>query len=221
MEIQWFGQACFRVITTKNKQDFVRIVIDPFSEEIGIKLPFLEAEILLVSHNHYDHNNIAQVRGDPFLIQEPGEYEVKDVFIQAIPSFHDNSQGEERGDNLIFTIESENLGICHLGDLGQKRLTDEQLEKIGDVDILMIPIGGIYTINGKEAQDIIAQIEPRLIIPMHYSLPSLKVKLEGVEKFLKVMGQKAETQRKLKIQKKDLIKEEMEIILLEVSRQRK
>jgi len=215
MQINWLGHACFRILWAQNKHEPVRIVIDPFSEEIGLKLPPLEAELLLISHNHYDHNNIAKVRGNPFLIQEPGEYEVRDVFIQGIDSFHDDSQGKERGKNIIFTIEAEGLNICHLGDLGQKRLTDEQLEKIGNIDILMVPVGGIFTIDGRGAQDIISQIEPRLVIPMHYSLPKLKIKLDSLDKFLKVMGQKAETQKKLKIQKKDLPTEETEIVILE------
>lgn len=216
MQIFWIGQSCFKINLAQNNKETVRIIIDPFSEETGLKLPSLEANILLVSHNHCDHNAIAKVKGNPFLIQEMGEYEVKDVFVQGISSFHDDVQGAERGKNIIFTITAQGLNICHLGDLGQKELTDDQLEKIGPVDILMLPIGGIYTIDGKQAQGIIAQIEPKIAIPMHYSLPKLKIKLETLDGFLKAIGQKKiEAQKKLKIQKKDLLIEKTEIRILE------
>jgi L-ascorbate metabolism protein UlaG (beta-lactamase superfamily) len=217
MQIYWLGQSCFRIDSAKNKQETAKIVINPFSEEIGLKLPLLEADILLISRDHYDHNNIGRVKGNPFLIQEPGEYEIKDVFVRAIPVLHDDSQEGERDKNIIFTIETEELKLCHLGDLVQKRLKDEQIEKIGSVDILMIPVGGHYTIDGHEAQGIIAQIEPKIVIPMHYFLPRLKIKLEGLEKFLKVMGREkvVETEKKLKIQKKDLPTKETEIVVLD------
>lgn len=218
MQIYWFGQSCFQLVSTYNRQKTVKIVIDPFSSEIGLRLPSLEADIALISHDHYDHNNLSKVRGNPFLIREPGEYELKGVFIQAIPSFHDEVQGKERGKNLIFTLETEDLEICHLGDFGQKQLSDAQVQKIGPVDILMIPVGGVYTIDGHRAQKVIAQLEPKIVIPMHYSLPKLKIKLESLDKFLKAMGQALPpAEKKLKIQKKDLpeSEEETKIVVLE------
>lgn len=216
MKISWFGQACFQISFNKHRQETVNLVLDPFSKEVGLREPTLEADLLLVSHDHSDHNNTKAVKGEPFLIREAGEYEVKDIFIQAIPAFHDDVQGRERGETLIFTIEAEEVKLCHLGDLGQKRLLDEQLERIGEVDILMIPVGGVYTIDGKEAHDLVSQIEPRLVIPMHYALPNLKVRLEKRDKFLKAMGQKeVEVQKKLKLQKKDLPIEETKIVMLE------
>jgi len=190
-------------------------VINPFSEGIGLKLPKLQADILLISHQHEDHNNIKAVSGNPFLIKSGGEYEIKKVFIQGIPAFHDNVQGRERGENTIFTIESEGMRLCHLGDLGQKELTEDQLEKIGDVDILMIPVGGIYTINSKEAAKIMFQIEPKITIPMYYKIPKLKVKLDSLNEFLKTMGLKSiEPINKLSIKRKDLSEEEAKIIVL-------
>lgn len=215
MTIHWPGQACFQIIAARNKGEQVSVLIDPFSGEIGLKLPKLEPDILLVSHSHYDHNNIKQVSGSPFLITGPGEYEVKKVFIQGIPSWHDEKVGKERGENTIYTIEIEEMRLCHLGDLGQKELTEEQLEKIGEVDILMIPVGGIYTISAKEAFKIISQIEPKIIIPMHYYIPKLKIKLDGLDKFLKTMGiKKIEPLPKLSIKKKDFSEEEAKIIVL-------
>ena len=212
MKISFFGQSCFEIITLPKKQSQVKIVIDPFSEETGLFLPKLSADILLVTHSHSDHSNLKAVKGDYFLISEPGEYEVKGVFVEAIKSFH-NERGEE---NLTFKIESENLKICHLGDLGQKELTEEQVDKIGQVDILMIPVGGVYTISPKEAKNIISQIEPKIVIPMHYFLPGLKWKLKSLDEFLSEIGKKKieRVKNPLKIDQKTL--ESEKIIVFEI-----
>ncbi len=219
MTILWHGQSCFQIIAHREKNNQVNIVIDPFDETIGLKVPSLPsgdgADILLITHSHRDHNNVKAVKGEPFLIEGPGEYEIKGVFIQGIPAFHDNLLGKERGTTTIYTIEVEGIRLCHLGDLGQKELSTDQLEKIGEVDILMIPVGGIYTISSKEAPKIMAQIEPKIIIPMHYQIPKLKLKLDGVEKLLKTVGIKSiEPLNKLSIKKKDLSEEEVKIIVL-------
>ena len=214
MHIIWHGQSCFQIIVARNKGEQVSILIDPFDASVGLRAPSLSADILLISHSHSDHNNKKAARGTPFLIEGPGEYEIKEVFIQGITSFHDDKEGKERGLNTIYSIEAEGMRLCHLGDLGQKELSDDQLEKIGDVDILMIPVGGTYTISAKEAAKIISEIEPRLVIPMHYHIPNLKLKLDGVDKFLKEMGRKStEVQPKLLIKKKDL-PEETKIVVL-------
>lgn len=215
MQIFWKGHSCFQILTTISKGNQVKIVIDPYSEEIGLKLLKMEADILLISHSHYDHNNKKSILGNPFLIEGPGEYEVKGVYIEGISSWHDQKEGQERGENTIYTIEAEEIKICHLGDLGQKKLTEEQLEKIGNIDILMIPIGGVYTISAKEAISIMAQIEPKITIPMHYFLPKLKIKLDSVEKFLKPLGiKKLDPLPKLAIKKRDLTPEEAKIVIL-------
>lgn len=231
MHIIWYGQSCFQIITARQKAEQVSIVIDPFDETIGLNLPSLTADILLITHNHDDHNHKKAVKGEPFLIEGPGEYEIKEVFIQGISVLHDDSSGEKRGQNTIYTIEAEGMQLCHLGDLDQKELTPSQLEKIGNVDILMIPVGGVRTISAKEAPKIISQIEPRIIIPMHYHIPKLKihpvksreagakqfngVELEGLDKFLKVMGKKSvEPQNKLLIKKKDLSEETKIMVLM-------
>jgi len=215
MNIIWHGQSCFQLISQRAKDDQVRVVIDPFDKTLGLKVPKLEADILLVSHQHEDHNNIKAVSGSPFVIDGPGEYEIKKVFIQGIPGFHDDSSGKERGEIVIFTIETEDISICHLSDLGQKELTPDQLKKIGQVDILMIPTGGTYTISSKETGKIISQIEPKIIIPMHYHLPKLKFKLEKLDKFLEVIGDKTvEPQNKISLKKKDFLGETAKVIVL-------
>lgn len=216
MVILWHGQACFQITALPQKNSQVRIVIDPYSEEIGLRLPKLAADIVLTTHSHYDHNNVKAVEGQPFIIEGPGEYEVKGVFVQGVHSWHDERQGAERGSNTIYTLELEDMKICHLGGLGQAELTSEQLEKIGDIDVLMIPVGGVYTINGKAAVKIMSQIEPKITIPMHYSLPKLKVKLEEVAQFLKTIGVKEiEPLTKLSIKKKDISEQEAKIIVLQ------
>ena len=215
MNIFWQGQSFFQITILPKKNSQVNLAVDPFSEEIGLRPPKLEADILLITHDHNDHNNVKVVAGSPFLISGPGEYEIKGVFIQGIPAWHDNSQGKESGENTIYTIEAEEMRLCHLGDLGQRELTSEQLEKIGQVDILMIPVGGVYTISAKEVIKVMAQIEPKIIIPMHYQIPKLKTKLDGLDKFLKTMGIKSiEPQNKLSIKKKDISPEEVKIIIL-------
>lgn len=219
MQIVWHGQSCFEITASPIKNGPVKIVIDPFSEEIGLKLPKLEADIILSTHSHHDHNNVKGVssvgQNTPFLIEGPGEYEVKNIYIRGIPSWHDSKEGKERGQNTIYTIETEDLKICHMGDFGQTELTPEQLETIGEIDVLMVPVGGVYTIEAKEALKVMAQIEPKITIPMHYSLPKLKVKLDEVDKFLKAVGVKsAEPLPKLNIKKKDLSQEEAKILVL-------
>ncbi len=220
-KIFWAGQSCFEISVSNSKDHSAEIVIDPFDEKIGLKFPNLSADILLVTHDHYDHNNIRAVKPagsePPFIINRPGEYEVKGVFVQGISAMHDDVGGKERGQSTIYTIEAEDLRFCHLGDLGQKQLTDEQLEKIDTVDVLMIPIGGTYTIDSSEASKVIAQIEPRIVIPMHYALPKLNIKLEGVDKFLKTMGKpNISPVDKLTVKQSTLPKEGvMEIVVLQ------
>lgn len=215
MEITWFGHAFFKIKTKPKKDEEVTIAIDPYDLSIGLTSKSFPADILLITHEHYDHNNQKLIEGNPFLISGPGEYDVKGVYIEGIEGYHDDKKGSERGKITMYTIESEGLRVCHLSDLGQKELADYQLERIGDVDILLIPVGGIYTISHKEAPSIISQIEPKIVIPMHYALPGLRIKLDGVDKFLKEMGIKEpERLKRLKIKKKDL-PQETKIILLD------
>lgn len=214
MNINWYGQSCFQILISAGKNETTSIIIDPFDESIGLKLPRkLEADVALVTHDHSDHNNVKRISNNPFIIDSPGEYDVKEIFAQGIPSFH-NEKGEK---NIIYKIEAEKIKLCHLGDLGQKELTTEQLEAIGDVDILMIPVGGVFTINAEEAVKIMSQIEPKITIPMHYKLPDLKIKLDSLDNFLKVLGiGKLEKLPKLSIKSKDLSQdEEAKIIALE------
>jgi len=216
MNIIWHGQSLFEIITTPQKNNQLKIVIDPFSENIGLRLPKLEADILLTTHLNRELINIDTVKGEPFLISNPGEYELKEVFIQGIPSWSNTKEGKEDNSNTIYTIESEDIKLCHLGIMGQKELTTDQMEKIGEVDILMIPVGGLHTISAKEAVNIMSQIEPKVIIPMYYSLSKLKIKLDSLDSFLKTLGLKnIQPMPKLTIKKKDISGDEAKIIVLE------
>ena len=208
MDIYWGGQALFRI---KGKN--ATVIIDPFDPEFtGLKLPKdLTADMVLVTHDHKDHNSVGNGQ---MVFKESGEYEVAGVVVTGISSFHDNSQGSERGKNIIFHLMIDNLNIVHLGDLGQVKLTEEQLVQVGEVDILLVPVGSVYTIDAKAAATISSQLEPKIIIPMHFKIEGLKFELEGVEGFLKEMGAEGVVaQPKLSITREKL-PEEPQVILL-------
>jgi len=212
MTIFWLGYSAFKI---QDKE--VTLAIDPY-DKIGLKMPKFQANILLVSHEHEGHNYREAIKGDPFIIDGLGEYEVKNVFIYGIPGWHDNKQGSERGEIIIYLIEIDGIKIVHLSDLGQDSLTDSQLELLEGVDILMIPVGGNNTIDGVKAVKIISQIQPRIVIPMHYKTSGLTAKVDNVDKFLKEFGvSNPEKMEKLKISKKDLPQEETKVILLDQS----
>lgn len=212
MVITWYGQACFKIQSSD-----LTIAIDPYSKEIGLVPPRFQAAITLVTHNHFDHNNAASLAGDPFVVTDPGEYEVRGVYIQGIPTYHDAVQGRERGMNTVYTIDVEGIRLAHLGDVGEPELRSETLEKLGTVNILMIPVGGTYTIDAKEAAHIVKQVEPRLVIPMHYKIPGVTAHVAPVDQFLKEMGSsKIQPQDKLTVKKKDFEggEEKTEVIVL-------
>ncbi len=214
MIITWQGQACFK-LQDKIGPDGVTVVTDPFNKDIGLKVPNFEADIITVSHDHHDHNNVSALRGTPFVVDCAGEYDFKGVLIEGIDSFHDDREGAERGGNIIYRLEIDDISITHLGDLGHS-LNDAQLEKVAGTDILLIPVGGKYTIDAKKAVEVISQIEPRIVIPMHYKVKDLKVDIDGVDKFIKEIGLTPTYEEKLKISKKDLPQEDMELVILSI-----
>ena len=212
MIITWQGHSCFK-IQDKTGADGVTIVTDPFENKIGLRAPNFEADIVTVSHDHYDHNNVKALRGEPFIINTAGEYDVKGIGIKGVESFHDNEQGKERGVNVIYRFEIDGISVSHLGDLGHI-LDNKQLEVLSGIDILLIPVGGKYTIDAKKAVEVVSQIEPRMVIPMHYKTPNLKIDIDGVDKFIKEIGIKPTEEEKLKISKKELPAEDMELVIL-------
>ncbi len=213
MTITWYGQSCFKLETRE-----AILAIDPFSKDIGLAPPRFHADIVLVTHHHADHDNTAVIagrNGEPKIIDGPGEYEMNGLAVTGIPTFHDEHGGKERGANTVFRIETEGISIVHLGDFGESSLREETAEGLGDVDILLIPVGGVFTIDAGTAAKIANQIEPRIVIPMHYRLPNLKIKLGAVGDFLKEYGAAgAERLDKLNVKKKDLPQEKTRTIAL-------
>lgn len=214
MFINWQGHSCFK-IQDKQGADGVTLVTDPFGKDIGLKVPNFEADIITVSHNHSDHNNVDAIRGKSFIIDCPGEYDFKNILIEGVDSYHDEKEGADRGKNTIYRIEVEDISITHLGDLDHV-LDSSQLEKLAGTDILLIPVGGHYTLDAKKAVEVISQIEPRIVIPMHYMVEGLKIELDSLDKFIKELGIEPTYEDKLKISKKDLPQDDMELVILSI-----
>lgn len=221
MNITWHGFSCFR-ITESRQGGEVALVTDPFAPEDGKKLSrALAADVVTVSHDHERHNNVEAVGGvtdeaKPFVINGPGEYEVKDLFVTGIPTYHDMVEGKEKGSNTMYRITSGDLHLVFLGDL-KHPLEEKHLEEFHDVDVLFVPVGGGDVLTAKQAADVVAQLEPRIIVPMHYKSGSVGSKFDEVEPFLKAMGLgKPEILPKLKISSKDLPQDETKIVLLEI-----
>jgi len=210
MEIKYLGHSCFRI---KGKK--ATLVTDPFSG-IGYKMPKVRADIVTISHDHTDHNNVSVIEGVKKVLNGPGEYEIQGVSVIGLPSYHDSENGIKRGNNTIYIIEMGIFRLVHLGDLGHL-LNESDIEEIGEVDILMIPVGGHYTIGPKEAVKVIHDIDPRIIIPMHYQQPGLDQNmfkdLIGLEDFAKEFGSTGEKMQKLKLSSKPL--EEQKLVILE------
>ena len=213
MDITYLGHSSFRL-----KGKTASLVIDPFDpKEIGFSFPKISADIVTISHDHKDHNNAELVKDVRKVISGPGEYEINEVSIIGIASYHDDKKGAKRGKNTIYVIEMDGQRIVHLGDLGHK-LSEKFIEKVGSVDILMIPVGGEYTIGAARATELVRAIEPNIIIPMHYKVPKLNPvrfsKLAPVETFLTKIGLPVEKLKKLTISG-SLTEEEQKVVLLE------
>ena len=199
MDINWLGHSCFRV---KGRQAV--IVTDPYPPSLGYSLGKPTARIVTVSHQHPLHSYAQGVDGEPRLVTGPGEYEISGVLIIGIATFHDAEGGRNRGKNTIYLMEVDGVSICHLGDLGHV-LSAEQVEEIDDVDVLLLPVGGVSTINAPMAAEVIRQLEPKAVVPMHYKTPALSRGLEPVEKFLKEMGvEQITSQSKLSLTKSSI-----------------
>jgi L-ascorbate metabolism protein UlaG (beta-lactamase superfamily) len=183
VEITWLGHSCFRI---KGKE--VTLVTDPCNESIGYSPGKLEANIITLSHNHPGHNDVTGIEGNPKVLQGPGEYEVSEVFVTGISTFHDSTQGTTYGKNTIYLIEMDEVRLCHLGDLGHVP-SPQQVEELGNTEVLFIPVGGVSTIDAKTAAEIVRLLNPNVVIPMHYHT-EIVTWLEPVDTFLKEMGLK-------------------------------
>jgi L-ascorbate metabolism protein UlaG (beta-lactamase superfamily) len=177
MLIQWFGHASFQIDTHAG-----RIITDPFNEELGYPMFPRQADIVTVSHQHWDHNKVETVSGSPQVFSAPGFYQPEGMTIQGYPTFHDKKSGQERGYNTIFKICTEDVTLLHLGDLGHM-LNGDTAKEIGAVDILLLPVGGKFTIDADTAYDLVDLIKPKIVIPMHFQTPHLSFRLAPVEEF--------------------------------------
>lgn len=208
MEITWLGHSCFRLRSRE-----AILITDPYDKSLGYNLGKPNGEIVTVSHQHPGHNFLAGVGGVRKVISGPGEYEVANVLITGIATYHDAEGGSKRGKNTVYLIEMEELVVCHLGDLGHIP-SSEQIEEMSGVDVLLVPVGGVSTIDAAAAAETISLVEPRVAIPMHYKTEALKRELEPLERFLREMGIKEATaQAKLSISKGSLPHETQLVIL--------
>jgi L-ascorbate metabolism protein UlaG (beta-lactamase superfamily) len=218
MDIYWLGHASFLF-----KGKTAKVVTDPFDPEmLGLKYPLQEADIVTISHQHGDHNALDRVKNlsgeQPLVISGPGEYESKGISIFGVASYHDEEKGQKRGKNTIYVFDIDGVKICHLGDLGHK-LDESQLKEIANIDVLLVPVGGFYTIDAPQAAEVVAQTEPLIVIPMHYKSPEMKApdfdQVAGVEPFLKTMGvETTEPQSKVTVVK-DGLPEQTQVIVME------
>lgn len=210
MEIDWFGLSCFRLRARE-----ATVVTDPYEKSIGLKLPRPRADIVTISHNHAGHDNADGVTGNPKVINGPGEYEISNVFVTGVQTYHDKRGGKDRGKNTVYAINIEGLTICHLGDIGHVP-TQAQADLIGEVDVLLVPVGGGNALNASDAAEVVSLFEPMVVIPMHYRVPDLSFKLDAVDKFVKEMGIKTPPPVESLSLKRDSLPKETQMYLLEM-----
>ncbi len=209
MEIDWFGHACFRLRGREGT-----VITDPYGKEIGLSFARPRGDIVTISHAHPGHSFAKGVKGDPKVIEGPGEYEVKNIFITGVPTAHDKKGGKDRGGNTVYVFDIDGLTVCHLGDLGHVP-TQPQAEALGNVNVLLVPVGGVSTINASDAAEIVSMLEPQIVIPMHFEHPELSFKLDPAAKFFKEMGIKPSAPvPSLKVTK-DSLPNETQVVLLE------
>ena len=179
LKIRWHGHSCFEITNE------VVVVTDPHDgKSIGIPTPSVQGDIILISHDHYDHNSAKSVeRESSKIITDERKRNISNIEIKGIKTFHDKHNGEKRGENIIFRFIVENISFCHLGDLGHK-LEEDIINQIGDIDILFIPVGGTFTIDAENAWEIINKIKPKITIPMHYKIGGLSLPIDNIDKFL-------------------------------------
>jgi L-ascorbate metabolism protein UlaG (beta-lactamase superfamily) len=210
MDIDWFGHSCFRL-----REGGVTAVTDPYDKSIGYSLPRLRADIVTISHDAPGHAAAAAVKGEPKVLNRPGEYEIKGTFITGIQTWRGaGAKGEAKEENIVFVFEFGTLTACHLGDLA-KVFTQAQVEALPSIDVLMVPVGGRGALDADKAAEVISLLEPRIVIPMHYATPYLNLKLDPLSKFLKEMGVTEHApQESLRVSRAEL-PEETQVVVLE------
>ncbi len=207
-EFKWFGHNCFRIRARE-----ATIITDPVDRSTGYAMAKQTADVVTISHDHKGHSNLSAIKPDYKVINEPGEYEMHDVFVTGIRTYHDDNKGNERGYNTVYLIEVEGIVICHLGDLGHA-LTEEQAEAMSNVDVLLVPAGGGDVISVAQAADVVGQLEPKIVIPMQYATAQGDKSLGGLDVFGKALGVEIPAaEEKFVVRQSDLI-EAMRVVVL-------
>ena len=208
-EIRWYGHNCFRIRARE-----ATVIFDPVGKLTGYAMAKQTADVVLVSHEHPGHNNLTAVKPDFRVINGPGEYEIHDVFVNGIRTWHDGERGAERGKNTAYLLHAEGMAFCHLGDVGHA-LSDEQLEVLNACDVLMVPVGGGSVISVEQAAEMVGQLEPKVVIPMQYATAIGDTSLGSLEPFCKALGLSVpEPLEKLTLKAIDLA-ETMQLVVLE------
>ncbi len=180
MNIRWLGHSSFCLTESTG----TKVVTDPFDSYVGIQMPTVSANIVTVSHAHKDHDNVRLVGGNPVVIDKPDFVDVQGIHVCGIEAFHDEESGAKRGENIIFKFRIDGVDVCHMGDIGQE-CTPELIDAIGPVDVLLIPVGGNYTIDGEQAKEYVDRLMPDIVVPMHYKSKGIEFDLDKVDSFLK------------------------------------
>ena len=181
MKIEWLGHSCFKLTESTG----TTIITDPYDSYVGYEMPEVQADVVTISHHHKDHDNVKKVTNNPLIIDELGSWEVKGVDIYTMLTYHDTEDGQKRGENHVTKFRMDGIDICHLGDVGEE-CTSRIVESIGAVNVLMIPIGGEFTINAEQAKLYVDLLMPDIVIPMHYKTPNCNFDLDKVNAFIKL-----------------------------------
>lgn len=179
MNIKWYGHSCF-LLTSESG---VSILTDPPAPETGYTVSGVRCDAVTVSHSHFDHNYLAAAAGEPEVITDEGEHDVKGIKVTGFPAFHDKAQGALRGKVTMYLFEMDGIRILHAGDVGDQ-LTREEIAKIGVVDVLLVPIGGKYTLDSLEAREFANSLKPSVVIPMHFKTPLCNIDIEDCQNFV-------------------------------------
>lgn len=199
IKVKWFGHAMFMI-----EQKTFRIVTDPYSPEIGYPFPDVTASLVSVSHEHYDHNNVEDLKGNPVIVRDIAPLIYGPVSFEGLLTDHDEDGGSERGKNIIFRWHIGGITFAHMGDYGEAELTEEQRLFLEPTDVLMIPVGGVYTIDAKKARDIVNAISPRVAIPMHYKTPILNIEIDSLDNFVEGLENVERMGKTVSLKKEDL-----------------
>lgn len=186
MKIQYLGHSSFKLTSSAGTS----LVTDPFAPQVGYDMACVRADGITVSHHHFDHDYVGGVDGNPAVFDRAGKYSLGDITIEGIPAFHDDVSGRKRGTNIIFKFVIDGVRICHLGDLGEP-FSKERVQSVTPADVLLIPVGGNYTIDAKTAKKYAENINPAVVIPMHYRQKDCKIDIDGVKSFCDLFGQRA------------------------------